>query len=298
MRRRVKNNKIVLFCTVGTFVIGLFIWLFGDAILLRFHKSEKEHYKIEESSDEISSKSVTISNESENQKTSKLPAGPPTEETSKTESSYIPVVNIKSLEFSCSSRLCDFNIVCPQVSGLADKALQSRINEYILEKTGVKSDNLEKECKKYEKECREQKSKKEFPFEWKGNYKVRFNRNGILSLTVDTYKGAWGGHGISYMDSYNFDLNKGTMIEFDNFFAFQYKEKIWDLLKQHIKDEGYDESRAQDFQGAYLTENDIVVFYPQYAIGSGAAGVVEIPIPIRSVKKYLDPKGRLAKVIP
>lgn len=318
MRRRTKNSKIVLFCTVGTFVIGLFIWLFGDAILLRFHKSENEHYKKEESlitpdekekqqtsktpigesSDEISSKGVTISNESEKQKISKPSAEPSTRETSKAESSYIPSVNIKSLKFSYSSRLCDFNIVCPQISGLADKAFQSRINGYILEKTGVKSGNLEKECKQYEKECKEQKSKKDFPFEWDGNYKVRFNRNGVLSLTVDNYKGAWGGHGISRMDSCNFDLNEGTIIEFDNVFAFQHKEKIYDLLKKHTKDAGYDDSGAQDFRGVYLTENDIVVFYHPYIISSGAAGVVEIPMPIRSVKKYLNPKSRFAKIIP
>jgi hypothetical protein len=284
----ISNVRLTIILTACGVLLTLLIFLFGDAIVFRSAKSKKEPYR----------DNIVISDETEKQETGMLPSQPPTKGTPKGENSYIPSVNIRSLKFSYSSRLCDFDIVCPQISGLADKALQSRMNEYILEKAGVRLGNLERECKGYEKEVKERKSEKEFPFEWKGNYKVRFNRDGILSLTVDNYKGAWGGHGGPHMDSCNFDLNEGTMIEFNNLFAFQHKEKIYDLLKKQAKDAGYDNSGAQDFQGVYLTENDIVVFYDPYRISGGAAGVVEIPMPIRSVKKYLNPKSGFAKIIP
>ena len=292
-----KKSSII---PILTLVVSILILFFGPGIYYRLSKSEKETHEmspppIDESSDTVSStKSVTIPDEDQGQKIDKLPTEPSIEKTPKKEAASIPPVTIKDYKLIYTSRSCDFKIAYPQVDGLANKAFQSLINDHILQKTNLKAANLELQCEEFKNENPDTK----FPSEWNVDYKVHFNRSGILSLTVTTYEyNGMGAHGLTHMDSFNFDLNEGKMIEFNDLFAFQYKEKVFNLLKKYIKEKDYDESRVTEFGGVYLTETDIVVFYGMYTIGPGAAGVVEIPMPIRAVKQYFDPKGPLAQAM-
>lgn len=125
-------------------------------------------------------------------------------------------------------------------------------------------------------------------------YKVWYNDENLLSITMSGYEFFGGAHGMSYMTGYTFNLETGKVIPYDGMFKwdtksrelahnsimkqveerkiFLFKEGNQTNLAKMINDPGY-------VPNYYLVEKDKpVVVFQQYEIAPYAAGILQFQL--------------------
>lgn len=126
--------------------------------------------------------------------------------------------------------------------------------------------------------------------------KVRFNKNGIVSIIGDckTYTG--GPHGTLSRIAKNIDIKNGCDITFANLFSDkEYINRInsyIEVLAETSPDKFADLWKTpviSENQEFYITPDGIVIFYPPYALSYYSKGFVEIEIPYEEIESYLNP---------
>lgn len=143
---------------------------------------------------------------------------------------------------------------------------------------------------------------------FKANYRVEVQVGDTLSISGDG--DSWAG-GVSNPELYGdvFDLNTGeklTLADVFNVRTDEYLNLISGEIAKSInkeKAEGnnrytFDDAYSTDGQAAirkefkpenfYLTDKSLVIFYPKYSLGAGAAGTFKFEIPLDSIKDKLN----------
>lgn len=177
----------------------------------------------------------------------------------------------------------------PVVSGLPDKDVERRINQRIqdLIYQMIRDEGFVEDLTKT----------------FTGNYKIRVNKNGVLSLSVEMYSYAEGAaHGLTVVKSLTFDLKTGRVYRLRDLFRLNsnYRAIISDFIKQEIKAKDVPLiapftviSEDEDF---YLTENALVIYFQLYEYTPYAFGIPEFAIPYRALQRVINPKGPIAKL--
>jgi hypothetical protein len=141
--------------------------------------------------------------------------------------------------------------------------------------------------------------------EFTGSYKIRVNRNGVLSLSVELYDYAQGAaHGMTIVKSLTFDLYSGHSYRFPELFrkGSNYKELINYVVQQQI--EARDVPLIAEFTGVrddqdyYLSDLALVVYFQLYEITPYAYGIPEFPVPYSYLLAVADPVGPIPRLIP
>ena len=150
-------------------------------------------------------------------------------------------------------------------------------------------------------------SLKDYNLFLKANYHVEVQVGDILSISGDG--DSWAG-GVSNPTLYSdvFDLNTGEKLSLDDVFKVrtnEYLNLIYDEVTKCINKEiskgnnryNFNDAYTEDGQAAikkefkpdnfYLTEKFLVVFYPKYSLGAGAAGTFKFEIPLDSIEDTL-----------
>ncbi len=124
-------------------------------------------------------------------------------------------------------------------------------------------------------------------------YNVRYNNNGILCISLDSYVYTGGAHGNPITDVLTFDLTTGNTLNlsdlisadnetFSSYVADEF-QKMYDESPDEYwveaPDQVRNESPSLDEKNYYLTDEGIVVFYYPYELASYARYFVEILIP-------------------
>ncbi|HBV95651.1 MAG TPA: hypothetical protein DEF36_01175 [Desulfotomaculum sp.] len=173
------------------------------------------------------------------------------------------------------------NIQYPEIEGLADESIQSKINgtfEKIADQAraeGIKNGDVISG----ESAARNVRAETYF------NYRIKYNQNDILSVVFQNYQYTGGAHGLTVQSSYTFNLKTGRQYGLNDLFGDDagYVSLISREIKSQLAERGIMETlnpfeaikADQDF---YVNDKGIVIYFQQYEIMPYAYGIPEFTI--------------------
>jgi len=200
-------------------------------------------------------------------------------------------VSVTTREIKSKTDQLELDVKLPVINGLANKALQGKINKKIFNQTMQVKSELESSYEEYAA------SAKEFdfpahPFQLFVNYEVHTSGY-VLSLVVETYQYTGGAHGSSWRDYYNLDTLNGRQLALQELFKanFDYIIMINEEINQQIQEQSKN-GQGMYFEGPegfktisadhpfYIKNKHLVICFGQYEIAPYAAGMPEFELPI------------------
>lgn len=207
-----------------------------------------------------------------------------------------PILENKNIKETTEYVQVNLNI--PVLTIIDDKKISTKINDEIYNDVLIWRNELTEEAKSYNSDYKN--SNIEFsPFILDTKYKVTYNKNNILSITMLYYQYSGGAHGLTTEKSYNFNLKTGEIIKLENLFksSFDYNTKINQYIRNEIakKPEEYFDNGAifkgiktkQDF---YISNDGVVIYFQLYEISPYAGGIREFKIPFSFLESGLKYK--------
>lgn len=205
-------------------------------------------------------------------------------------------VKVISKDMKLTSELFDINIRAPQLQGLKNQNAEKKINDDIMEDVQEIKKDLEKDAREDFEEYKK-RGRKFRPYSIKGDYKVKYNKENILSLymTYSEYTGE--AHPVTESESLNLNIRTGKKLKLKDFFKpnqdykkiiereiitqiNQNKEKFYDDAIKKVKSE-IDESDL-DF---YVEDGKLVIYFEEYEIAPHSSGIPKFKIPIQKIPK-------------
>ncbi|MBE6059254.1 MAG: DUF4163 domain-containing protein [Clostridium sulfidigenes] len=130
------------------------------------------------------------------------------------------------------------------------------------------------------------------------NNNVTYNKNNILSITLNLYSYTGGAHGSSVDETFNFDINTGNRGVIEDFLGNNrnYNKIILDNVKATINKnpelyfkEAVDKLNVIPYnQKFFLTDKDLVIYFDEYEIAPYVAGIPKFYIPLSKFPKGLN----------
>ena len=126
------------------------------------------------------------------------------------------------------------------------------------------------------------------------DYKISINLNNdkVISLTMYSRRLGCGGNIVSMISTYlNYDILNNKEIELKDILLSNELKNVENKCKQIlIKDFNKSDLDSYDYRLSdifYITNDNIVFYYPTYTIGCGAEGPFEVPIPFSDISSSL-----------
>lgn len=205
-------------------------------------------------------------------------------------------VKVSSKEIKTRSDTFDVDIRIPQIRGLKDQQLENEINKDIMEDAQEEKRELEKEAKEEAKEYK-RKGREFRPYSIKGDYKVKQNKNNILSLYMTYLKYTGGAHPVTEPESLNLNIKTGKKLKLKDFFKpnqdykkvlereilaqiKKEKDRFYDDAAEKVKSEIYDDDL--DF---YVEDGNLVIYFEEYEIAPHSSGIPKFKVPIQKMPK-------------
>jgi hypothetical protein len=191
----------------------------------------------------------------------------------------------------------------PVISGLPDQTLEKEINAEFMQKAEDFRRKVAEPFAEYKKAA-EQTGASVWPFQVVIDYADHYNQNGLLSISVSYYGFQGGAHGFTMKETLNLDVNAGERLTLADFFGPD--EDYLDVVIQKIKKEitanpeMYFEDALETVaeitpeQPFYIKDGEIVVYFAQYEIAPGAAGMPEFSIPVSMMPGSADVADKAA----
>lgn len=177
-------------------------------------------------------------------------------------------------------------IAYPHFDGMLDEAAQDKMNnaienvvEQFIEAAQRRIDNAKQDNTHY------------FRPVVQLNYKVWYNDDGVLSITLNSYEFFGGAHGMSTLTGYTFNLQSGDAIPYQDLFEwnsnsreFAYHKIMEQVTERKIflfpeEDQNKVAKKLRDpaySPNYYLTDKDKpVIIFQQYEIAPYAAGILQ-----------------------
>lgn len=137
-----------------------------------------------------------------------------------------------------------------------------------------------------------------------GNYEIKNNQRGIISLTLSNFAYMYPmAHPVDNLTSLTTDVRTGKIYKLKDLFKpnSPYVERISELIKQQLKYRDiplYGEFNSikpnQDF---YIADKSLVIYFQRYEIAPRPAGYPMFPISIYELEDIIDEKGPLGIMI-
>lgn len=177
----------------------------------------------------------------------------------------------------------------PVIKGLKNKSIETKINNIFYNDAIKFKAPLEKQAKADLKSSKKDKTYHFNKYSAVTVYKVRYNKNNILSITVVYGQYTGGANGLDVQRSYNFDLNTGKVIPLANVFDknFDYKKVISAEVLSQMKanSENFFSDAIKSFKGIktdqpyYIENGNVVVYYGPFEIAPHSTGTPEFKVP-------------------
>jgi hypothetical protein len=227
----------------------------------------------------------------------------PGQNSSQEQSTAVPApapLTITTKQVQQNSETIQVDLSIPVIDGLQDSKLQQQLNNRFEQDASTFETDIETQAGEDIKEA----AKSGYPFRQYNAttaYKVAYNQNGLLSITVDYYQFTGGAHGATERRPYNYDLETGTELSLQDLFkaGVNYKEILNREIAAQIKanpEGGYFTQPEMGFetigdnQPFYLTDGGLVVYFAQYEIAPYVAGIPEFKIPFSLLKDSVEPR--------
>lgn len=137
-----------------------------------------------------------------------------------------------------------------------------------------------------------------------GSYEIKNNQRQVLSLSLSNYAyHAQAAHGMTYIDSLTFDLQKGTLVQLKDLFkpGSDYVARLSAIIRQQIKQREIPLLREfttirpdQDF---YIADKALVIYFQLYDLTPYVYGFPMFPISVYEIQDIIlesGPLGRMA----
>ena len=127
------------------------------------------------------------------------------------------------------------------------------------------------------------------------DYKLTYNKNNIISIPMNIYEFTGGAHGMTYLNSYNYNLINGKKLKLSDIFKenIDYKKIIDNYIKYVIKKnpdiyfQGNDGFKGiKEEQSFYIEDDGIVIYFDLYEIAPYYVGIPKFKIKYDEFIKY------------
>ncbi|WP_053361173.1 DUF3298 and DUF4163 domain-containing protein [Bacillus sp. FJAT-27251] len=182
------------------------------------------------------------------------------------------------------------SVYYPQVYGMQTQQLQSFINRTIVLQTqqliNQQAGNMPSTVE-----------------EMIGYYEMKNNQRMVLSLSLSNYTYHFhAAHGLTYIKSLTFDLQKGNLCELKDLFkpGSDYVKRLSEIIATQIKQRnipilnGFTEIKPnQDF---YIADKALVIYFQLYEITPYVFGFPMFPISVYELGDIIEENGPLGRV--
>ncbi|MFZ7102487.1 MAG: PdaC/SigV domain-containing protein [Peptococcaceae bacterium] len=187
----------------------------------------------------------------------------------------------------------------PQIEGLDDKSVQDRINSVFKKAAEDARDEGLKNAEYLQDVDGDTGSPHKY--ETYFDYKLKYNQNGLLSVTFLNYQYTGGAHGLTVQSSRTFNLKTGEeyqlkdLIKSDadyvTFISGIVKKQIAERAKEGILPEQplTPFEAIKNEQDFYLSNNGPVVYFQLYEYFPYVAGIQEFAVDFSELKDMLKP---------
>jgi len=215
-------------------------------------------------------------------------------DTVKSSSWFNKTINVDSKAVKKKTSYFSMDVNIPVVKGLKNGSFEKQLNSEIENKILSFGSKLEQDGKEYEKLAKE-KGFPVHPYELIVDYKVQYNKNNLLSYTMDVYYYTGGAHGMTERYAYNIDNKASKVLMLQDLFKkdYNYKEVINNEVMEEIKESPEGTYFSNEFktisdnQPFYLTDKGIIVYFGLYEIAPYVSGIPEFTIPAELFKDNL-----------
>lgn len=196
-------------------------------------------------------------------------------------------VGIKTVKISSGPKKTVFY---PKVIGMQNQQLQSNMNQKIVEQT---QQLINKQVANMPTTVEEML----------GSFEIKNNQRQVLSLSLTNYTYHYhAAHGMTYIKSLTFDLEKGKKCELKDLFkpGSDYVKRLSRLIDMQIKHRkiqllnGFTVIRPdQDF---YIADKALVIYFQLYEITPYVYGFPMFPISVFDIEDIIDENGPLGRM--
>jgi inhibitor of cysteine peptidase len=198
-------------------------------------------------------------------------------------------VTIKNVNETSGDEKINTTLNYPQLSGLADQTVLDRISYLFRQEAASAKQEGQDNLKDYPPSLSPNKYETYF------DYRIKYNRNNILSVIFLDYQYTGGAHGSTIQKAYTFDLKTGKEYAMKDLFktGSDYAALFNGAVRQGIKDRELYElatfSAISADQAFYLDNSGVSVYFQQYEYFPYAAGIQAFTLDYPVLKDVLDP---------
>ncbi|WP_117168537.1 DUF3298 and DUF4163 domain-containing protein [Paraliobacillus sediminis] len=136
-----------------------------------------------------------------------------------------------------------------------------------------------------------------------GYYEIKNNQRDVLSLSFSNYTyHHQAAHGMTYIKSLTFDLQKGTLCKLEDLFipGSDYIARLSTIIHEQIKQR--DISLLDDFttiqpnQDFYIADKTLVIYFQLYDITPYVFGFPMFPISVYDIQDIINETGPLGRM--
>ena len=234
------------------------------------------------------------------------PDSTPSEAVGETAGTIPNIVAIETEAYEYTSDYIDVKLEVPQLTGLADGAVQDSVNAVFSDimtvtKNGIKP--AEDESKGLAEEYGTT-----IPYMTYLSYSVPYNKDGILSILVSNYLYLGGAHGNDLRSAYTFDLRTGEQLSFEGLMTgdSEWRAPINKSIRAEIDNRAQTDglleyAEFEDVGAApayYLTHDAIVFYFQEYEYFPYAAGIQEFFIKYAELSDLLKEEYASLMTVP
>ena len=204
-------------------------------------------------------------------------------------------INLLNYSNSTADSFVIISIDYPNISGLVDKLVESKVNLFL-------EDEFKQSIAWFE-EVQSDTSffedyKDEIQYTFETGFQTEFNSKDFISILLSHYQFTGGAHGNYFALGYNIEMRNGKVltlkdiIKEDSFdlLAFECEQAIIEKFEANsLIDAGLfeDEITIPDDQDFYIVPGMLVLQFDPYEIGPWAMGEVTAEIPFEKIKDIL-----------
>lgn len=196
-------------------------------------------------------------------------------------------VHIKTEKFSSGPNK---NIFYPQVTKMHNQALEQLINRSIINETQKLIDE-------------QVGNMPTTVVEMLGSYEIKNNQRQVLSLSLANYTyHDHAAHGMTYIKSLAFDLEKGKQIELKDLFkpGSDYVKRLSAIIEKQIRERDIpllnDFTAIRPNQDFYIADKALVIYFQLYEITSYVYGFPMFPISVFEIQDIIAQNGALGRM--
>ncbi|MCE5285717.1 MAG: DUF3298 and DUF4163 domain-containing protein [Pelosinus sp.] len=179
-------------------------------------------------------------------------------------------------------------IFTPIITGLEDSDVEFNLNQMLASDAQRGLDKFLLKWNQMQKAAEQSALKSNFV----ADYSEKYNRNGILSITIQQYSNFNQGHSEKSVNAYTVDVNTGKVYNlFQIFRPFaNFNSRLDDIIQKesalyHAK---YSFKHVKDTQPFYLTEEGLVIYFQPGEIGAKGTDVIRFVIPYEMIRDLLN----------